>query len=136
MGEGVKLILALVNKGLLISWVNCVDLGVVLRLDTTDGRWLEGIAVRRLDDILRLSRNCSENEVIQTLVIGCQLLIVGELICRVAQPLGVDVASYNECLRASPDGTVALALPLGRGASTILVPANCGVQGVWEGIAE
>lgn len=137
VGQRVELVLALEDERRLVRRVDGVVLAVGRRAQAAGRRRLEGVAVGRLDDILGLGVDGAEDERAQPVVVLRQGLVRRQLVRRVAQPLGVDVARHDERLRALPPGVAPLPALLRRGRRRAVdVPPDGRVQGVGEGIAE
>lgn len=137
VGQGVELVFAFVNNRGFICWMYSILLAVACCLDSTGWRGLERVAVGRLNDELSLRVYGPEDETVESRVLLCQCLVACQLICRVAQPLCVNVPSHDESLSSLPLRTVSSHLSRGgSGGRAIDMPANGCVQCVRESIAK
>lgn len=135
VGQRVELVLAFEHDGILVGWVDSVLHAIGIGLEPARRRRLERVAVGRLNDELDLRLDRAQDEAVQVLVLVRQQLVAGQLVGGVTEPLGVDVAGYDEGLRALPR-TVTVSLAVIRRRGSIGVPTDGGVQSAWESIAE
>lgn len=136
VGEGVEFVFALEDEGVFVRGVDGVAVALGGGVEPAGGRGLEGVAVGGADDVFGLGVYGAENEFVDLFILLREGLVLGELVRGVSEPLCVDVAGDDEALGALPGVGVPGALALFLLDGAVGVPADCCVEGVWEGVFE
>ena len=83
VGERVDFVFAFEDLAGLVGWVDGVALAVVAGFYFAGWWWLEGVAVWRGDHVLGLGIYCSQQQVLNRLVLLRKSLVLCQLICTV-----------------------------------------------------